>query len=158
MQNLRHPKKFDKGIVRFEKKLRSSRREAYLHTLKLGTVVRFSRNGSVNIMPDYRDTVLLSKSGILTNLSLDRFLTLIVRGIPSVNYTCHILTAFPVLNQQFIQIQINNFLFAAKFTSKVNKAINDFTNPSTSYHVIYMRFANNRIVNMFSPFIFVFFF
>ena len=34
MQNLRHPKKFDKGIVRFEKKLRSSRREAYLHTLR----------------------------------------------------------------------------------------------------------------------------
>ena len=158
MQNLRHPKKFDKGIVRFEKKLRSSRREAYLHTLKLGTVVRFSRNGSVYVVSNDNNAILLGKSSVLTNLPLNRLLTLIIRGIPSVNYTCHILTAFPVLNQQFIQIQINNFLFAAKFTSKVNKAINDFTNPSTSYHVIYMRFANNRIVNMFSPFIFVFFF
>ena len=59
------------------------------HTLKLGAVVRFSRNGSVYVMPNDNNAVFLGKSSILSNLPLDRFLTLIIRGITSVYYTCH---------------------------------------------------------------------
>lgn len=80
------------------------------HTLKLREVIGLGRICSVNVMPAYRNAVLLGKSGILTNLPFDRFLTLLIRRISSVNYTVIYLPPFKNLwfdcNIKFSNIQV----------------------------------------------------
>ena len=44
---------------------------------------------AVYVVPNDNNAILLGKRSILANLPLNRLLTLIIRGITSVNYTCH---------------------------------------------------------------------
>ena len=59
------------------------------HLLELRTVIRLGRDGSVNVMLDNGDTVLLCISRTFTNLAFDRFFTLVVRGIAGIDHSGH---------------------------------------------------------------------
>lgn len=72
------------------------------HALKIRTAVCFGGKGTVNVLTDNRNSVLLCKSITLPHLSLNGFFTLIFTGIAGVNhrhqsfdfFLCHQLTSF----------------------------------------------------------------
>ena len=59
------------------------------HLLKLRAIVRLCGISAVNIMAKNRDIVLIGKSRALPDLTLDAFLSLIIRGIPGIDYSIH---------------------------------------------------------------------
>ena len=56
------------------------------HLLELRAVVRFGRDGTVNVVLDDGDAVFLSIRRAFTNLTLDGFFTLVVRGIAGIDH------------------------------------------------------------------------
>ena len=64
------------------------------HVLKLRAIVRFCREGAINIMPQNSDPILFGVGRALPELTLDGFLSLIVRGIPGVDYGVHRCSSF----------------------------------------------------------------
>ena len=61
----------------------------FYHLLELRAVVRFGRDGTVNIVLDDGDAVFLSIRRAFPNLAFDGFFTLVVRGIASVDHSGH---------------------------------------------------------------------
>ena len=61
----------------------------FYHLLELRAVVRLGRDGTVNIVFDHSDAVLFGIGGAFTNLTFDRFFTLVVRGIAGIDYGGH---------------------------------------------------------------------
>ena len=61
----------------------------FYHLLKLRAVIRLSRNGTVDVVLDDGDAVLLSIRRAFTNLTFDGFFTLVVAGIAGVDYSGH---------------------------------------------------------------------
>ena len=61
----------------------------FYHLLKLRAVIRLSRNGTVDVVLDDGDAVLLSIRRAFTNLTLDGFFTLVVAGIAGVYHGSH---------------------------------------------------------------------
>ena len=59
------------------------------HLLELRAVVRFCRNGTVDIVLDDGDAVLFGISRTFTNLAFDGFFTLVVRGIAGIDHSGH---------------------------------------------------------------------
>ena len=59
------------------------------HLLELRAVVRFGRDGTVNVVLDDGDAVFLSIRRAFTNLTLDGFFTLVVAGIAGVDHGSH---------------------------------------------------------------------
>ena len=59
------------------------------HLLELRAVVRFCRDGTVDVVLDYRNAVLLGIGGTFPNLTLNRFFTLVVTGIAGVDHGGH---------------------------------------------------------------------
>lgn len=65
------------------------RRTIFDHFQKVRTVVCLCGQSSVDVRLKQGDVVLLCKGLTLTKLTFNRFLSLIVRGIASVYYSCH---------------------------------------------------------------------
>ena len=59
------------------------------HLLELRAVVRLGRNSTVNVVLDDSDAIFLSIGCAFTNLALDGFFTLVVRGIASIDHGGH---------------------------------------------------------------------
>ena len=64
------------------------------HSLKLRAVIRFGRKRAVNVVTYDSYSIFLCIRRVLTNLTFDRLLTLIVRGITRINNASHLPTSF----------------------------------------------------------------
>ena len=85
------------------------------HLLELRAVVRFGRDGTVNVVLDDGDAVFLSIRRAFTNLTLDGFFTLTVTGIAGVDHGGHGCTSLARIRLAFIvsgQAQLVNNLRA----------------------------------------------
>ena len=59
------------------------------HLLELWAVVRFCRDGTVNVVFDHRESVLLRIGSALPNLTFDGFFTLAVSRIAGIDHSGH---------------------------------------------------------------------
>jgi len=59
------------------------------HLLELGSIVRLGRDGTVDIVLDDGDAVLLSIRRAFTNLTFNGFFALVIRGIAGIDYGGH---------------------------------------------------------------------
>ena len=53
------------------------------------SIIRFCRNGTVNVMLHHREAILLRIGGALTNLTLNGFFSLAVSGITGIDHSGH---------------------------------------------------------------------
>ena len=66
------------------------------HLLKFGTVIRFGRQGAVDILPDNVDFGMFGKLHTFAKLPFDTCFGLIIRTIPRINYRFHLVPPFKV--------------------------------------------------------------
>ena len=59
------------------------------HLLELRAVIRFCRDGTVNVVFDHRESVLLRIGSALPNLTFDGFFTLAVSRIAGIDHSGH---------------------------------------------------------------------
>ena len=69
-------------------------RQVLNHMLEVRAVIRFGGKGAVNVVLNYRNSVLFGISRTFTNLAFDGFFALVVAGIAGVNYGGHANTPF----------------------------------------------------------------
>ena len=78
------------------------------HLLELRAIVRFCRECTVNVVLDDRDAVLFRIGGTFPNLPLDRFFTLVVGGVTSIDNSSHRFTSF-LTGKLNISLHVHNY-------------------------------------------------
>ena len=99
------------------------------HALELWAVIGLCRIRTVDVMPQYRDAVFLSKGGTLAELPFDGFFSLTVRGIAGVDHGFH----FASISDSICTSVAFNRSFIAEPGSKhisTNRAISGLFRPS----------------------------
>ena len=76
-------------VIKYDDDIKDAAFAVFNHLLELWAVVRFCRDGTVNVVFDHRESVLLRIGSALPNLTFDGFFTLAVSRIAGIDHSGH---------------------------------------------------------------------